>query len=43
MLRYISMGSLRREIEDLQTWGRDPTRKFSVRSSYDCLANQGLG
>ena len=40
MLRYISRGSLKRDIKDIQLWKEDATGDFSVIYAYRCLANQ---
>lgn len=39
MCKFISRVRLNKEVKDVQAWGGDASREFSVRSAYVCLAN----
>jgi len=43
LMTYLAMTKLCKEEKDVQVWGNDEIRCFSVSSTYKCLAKQGSG
>jgi len=43
MVTHLSTTNLCREEKDVQVWGNDEVRCFSMNSAYECLTKQGRG